>query len=99
MGAEREYNSALKMGVDRFPLALLAPEERQTTAVDVSITPQTWLDRLFDQTAAPAPRWFRSGAFSLVSQASRSLQQALARRSLTRAAQQQQRLGPSALRK
>ena len=51
-GAEREYNSALKMGVDRFPLALLAPEERQTTAVDVSITPQTWLDRLFDQTAA-----------------------------------------------
>ena len=51
-GAEAEFNAALKMGVDRFPLALLAPEERQTTAVDVSTNQQTWLDRLFDQTAA-----------------------------------------------
>ena len=51
-GAEREYNSALKMGSHQFPLEMLAPEERQTTAVDVSTNPQTWLDRLFDQTAA-----------------------------------------------
>ena len=51
-GAEREFNAALSMGADQFPLALLVPEERQTTAVDVSTNQQTWLDRLFDQTAA-----------------------------------------------
>ena len=51
-GAEREFNSALKMGSHQFPLEMLAPEERQTTAVDVSTNQQTWLDRLFDQTAA-----------------------------------------------
>ena len=51
-GPEREYNSALGLGADQFPLVLLAPETRQTTAVDVSTNPQAWLDRLFDQTAA-----------------------------------------------
>ena len=51
-GAERELNSALGMGANEFPLALLAPETRATTDTDVSVNQQTWLDRLFDQTAA-----------------------------------------------
>ena len=51
-GPEAEYNAALKMGMDRFPLALLAPEKRQTTDTDVSTNQNTWLDRLFDGTAA-----------------------------------------------
>ena len=51
-GPEAEYNAALGMGMDRFPLALLAPEKRQTTDVDVSTKQNTWLDRLFDGTAA-----------------------------------------------
>ena len=51
-GAEAELNSALGMGVDRFPLALLAPEIRQTTDTDVSTNQRTWLDRLFYATAA-----------------------------------------------
>ena len=51
-GAEAEFNAALKMGADQFPLALLAPEERQATATDVSTNQQTWLDRLFNSTAA-----------------------------------------------
>ena len=51
-GPERELNSALGLGADQFPLVLLAPETRQTTAIDVSTNPQAWLDRLFDQTAA-----------------------------------------------
>ena len=43
-GAEREFNAALSMGADQFPLALLVPEERQTTAVDVSTNQQTcWI--------------------------------------------------------
>ena len=51
-GPEAEFNSALGMGMDRFPLALLAPEIRQTTDTDVSTNQRTWLDRLFDSTAA-----------------------------------------------
>ena len=51
-GAERELNAALNMGANEFPLTLLAPEVRQTTDTDVSVNQQTWLDRLFDQTAA-----------------------------------------------
>ena len=51
-GPEAEYNAALGMGMGRFPLALLAPEKRQTTNVDVSTKQNTWLDRLFDGTAA-----------------------------------------------
>ena len=52
-GPEAEYNSALGMGADQFPLELLAPpEKRQTTGTDVSVNQQTWLDRLFDQAAA-----------------------------------------------
>ena len=51
-GPEAEYNSALGMGADKFPLSLLAPEIRQTTDTDVSTNQRTWLDRLFDATAA-----------------------------------------------
>ena len=52
-GPEAEFNSALKMGSHQFPLELLAPpEKRQTTAVDVSVNQGTWVDRLFNETAA-----------------------------------------------
>ena len=53
-GAEAEYNQALNMGADRFPLELLAPapETRATTDTDSAVAQQTWLDRLFADTAA-----------------------------------------------
>ena len=51
-GPEAEFNSALSMGADQFPLELLAPEQRQTTATDTATNQGTWLDRLFDQAAA-----------------------------------------------
>ena len=51
-GAEAEFNAALGMARDQFPMTLLTPETRQTTAVDVSVNQGTWLDRLFSQTAA-----------------------------------------------
>ncbi len=52
-GAESEYNSALGIGADRFPLELLAPaEDRATTDTDTQTTPRRWLDRLFAETAA-----------------------------------------------
>ena len=51
-GPEAEYNAALKIGKDQFPLGLLAPEQRQTTDTDVSTKQGTWLDRLFAETAA-----------------------------------------------
>ena len=60
VGPEHEYNDALGISGNRFPLELLAPpeqraartEERATTNVDVATTPRTWLDRLFAETAA-----------------------------------------------
>ena len=59
-GAEAEYNAALNITGNRFPLELLAPPEqrqaqvetRATTDVDVMATPRRWLDRLFAGTAA-----------------------------------------------
>ena len=52
-GVEAEYNSATKIGANRFPLSLLAPvEQRATTDVDTSVMPRRWLDRLFADTAA-----------------------------------------------
>lgn len=53
-GAEAEFNAALEMGLDRFPLELLAPEPetRATTDTDSSVSQQGWLDRLFADTAA-----------------------------------------------
>ena len=60
IGPEHEYNAALGISGNRFPLELLAPpeqraartEERATTNVDVATMPRTWLDRLFAETAA-----------------------------------------------
>ena len=60
VGAEAEYNAAVGIGGNRFPLELLAPpeqraartEDRATTAVDTATMPRTWLDRLFAGTAA-----------------------------------------------
>ena len=52
-GAEGEYNQALGIAGNRFPLELLAPaEHRASTAVDTQTMPRTWLDRLFSETAA-----------------------------------------------
>ena len=59
-GAEAEYNAAVGIGGNRFPLELLAPperrgaEDRASTAVDTQTVPRTWLDRLFAGTAAMA---------------------------------------------
>ena len=59
-GAEAEYNAALGIAGNRFPLELLAPperrakrtEDRATTDADTTLMPRTWLDRLFAGTAA-----------------------------------------------
>ena len=52
-GAESEYNAAIGIGGNRFPLELLAPPEmRATTDADTAAMPRTWLDRLFAGTAA-----------------------------------------------
>ena len=55
-GAEGEFNAALKIGADRFPMRLLAPpvEERATTDTDTATRPRRWIDRLFSGTAAAA---------------------------------------------
>ena len=58
-GAEAEFNQALGIAGNRFPLELLAPaeqrtEDRATTAVDTATMPRTWLDRLFAGTASEA---------------------------------------------
>ena len=59
-GAEAELNSHLKIAGNRFPLQILAPSEaelraRETRAVtdaESTITPRSWIDRLFAETAA-----------------------------------------------
>ena len=59
-GAAAEYNAALGLAGNRFPLELLVPPEqrvarvetRATTNVDTITTPRRWLDRLFAGTAA-----------------------------------------------
>ena len=60
-GAEAEYNAAVGIAGNRFPLELLAPperraatEDRETTGVDTATMPRTWLDRLFAGTASQA---------------------------------------------
>ena len=53
-GAELEYNQALNLSEDRFPLRLLAPgqEQRATTAVDAATQQTRWVDRLFAEACA-----------------------------------------------
>ena len=53
-GAELEYNAAVGIPGNRFPLELLAPslETRATTDTDTQTMPRRWLDRLFAGTAA-----------------------------------------------
>ena len=54
-GAALEFNQAVKIGGDRFPLALLAPDEvehRAKTDIDSTTRPKRWLDRLFHQSMA-----------------------------------------------
>ena len=53
VGVEGEYNAAIGIGGNRFPLELLAPiETRETTDTDTATMPRRWLDRLFAETAA-----------------------------------------------
>ena len=56
VGAEAEFNAALGIAGNRFPLELLAPavEHRATTDTDTQTMPRRWLDRLFAGTAAQA---------------------------------------------
>ncbi len=51
-GAEAELNAALSLPANRFPLSLMAPEVRATTDADAATSQQTWVDRLFSETAA-----------------------------------------------
>ena len=59
-GAEAEFNAAVGIAGNRFPLELLAPpeqraartEDRATTNIDTTVMPRRWLDRLFADTAA-----------------------------------------------
>ncbi len=52
-GAEAEFNAALEMPLDRFPLRVLAPpEQRRTTDADTAVRPVRWIDRLFADTCA-----------------------------------------------
>ena len=54
-GAELEFNQAVGLGPDQFPLRLLAgpePEVRATTSTDTTTKPKRWVDRLFADTAA-----------------------------------------------
>ena len=53
-GAEAEYNQHLGIGLDRFPLELLAPatEERAKADGDTQSNASSWIDRLFADTAA-----------------------------------------------
>ena len=54
-GAELEFNQALHIGADKFPLLLLAgaePEKRMTTDIDTAVKPRPWLDRLLAESMA-----------------------------------------------
>ena len=51
-GAESEYNAAVGLAGNRFPLDLLAPEVRATTNAEANTRQAPWLDRLFADTAA-----------------------------------------------
>ncbi len=53
-GAASEYNAAMQIPGNRFPLAVLAPgiEVRAETDVDSMASQSTWVDRLFAETLA-----------------------------------------------
>ena len=52
-GAAVEYNAAMGMPGNRFPMALLAPEEeRAVSNTDIALNPNAWLDRLLATSAA-----------------------------------------------
>ena len=54
-GAEGEFNAALHIGANKFPLLLLAgaePEKRMTTDIDTAVMPRPWLDRLLAESMA-----------------------------------------------
>ena len=58
-GAESEFNQAIGLGPDHFPLRLLAPpqpEVRAATATDTTTIAKRWLDRLFAGTVAESHR-------------------------------------------
>lgn len=53
-GAELEYNQALGIGANRFPLRMLVSESehRETTDAETTATARRWVDRLFSVSAA-----------------------------------------------
>ena len=52
-GPELEFNQALRIGVYKFPIEIIAPvEERATTDTDTAVSTNRWLDRLFSVSAA-----------------------------------------------
>ena len=56
-GAALEFNQALGIGLNKFPIQKLAPsiaelEQRQSTDVDTATVPRNWVDRLFYGSAA-----------------------------------------------
>ena len=53
-GAELEYNQAIGLRSDYFPLELLAPEQRAAIDGDSAVMQQSWIERLFAETAAVA---------------------------------------------
>ena len=65
-GAAKEWNEALGVGLNRFPLEILgspaAMEDRATTDVDTTVNTGTWLDRQFADTAAARFGTFESVA-------------------------------------
>ena len=63
VGPEEEYNAAIGISGNRFPMEMLAPpearaaertEDRATTDAATMTTPRRWVDRLFAETAAVA---------------------------------------------
>lgn len=58
VGAAQEYNQALNIAGNQFPLEILAGiediETRATTTAESAVRPQTWVDRVFADAAARA---------------------------------------------
>ena len=56
-GAAHEFNTELNIGMNQFPMRMLAPsveelERRSVTSVDTKTVPRSWVDRLFFGTAS-----------------------------------------------
>ena len=89
VGPEEEYNAAIGISGNRFPMEMLAPpearaertEDRATTDADTMTTPRRWIDRLFAETAAVALGITMESVFRWAPPATQSPPPALPRRS------------------